>query len=239
LYGANVGWINLGDGEPANGVAYGNQSAADFGVNRDATGGLTGLAWGANIGWLVFTNRSAGGAAFDAPRLDLFTGRFSGYAFAPNIGWVTLSNLFAHVKTDIIESGADTDADGVPDSWELSLVGDLNLITSNSNLDGDQATDREEYLADTHPLVSGDELRVTVYIPPTQVAPGFITWTTRPTRIYRLEDRSGFNPGDDPWMDAGWEWFAPDAGTTTTRVLTKPPMAQGYLRVGARPPLAP
>src|SRR5512134_1046729 len=59
FYSGNVGWINLGTGTPANGVRYGNNSAADFGVNHDGLGNLNGLAWGANIGWLMFTNRDA------------------------------------------------------------------------------------------------------------------------------------------------------------------------------------
>src|SRR4051794_28035269 len=33
IYGANVGWINLGDYNPANHIQYLNNSAADFGVN--------------------------------------------------------------------------------------------------------------------------------------------------------------------------------------------------------------
>src|SRR5262245_343246 len=54
----NVGWINVGDGTPANGFTYANATGADFGVNVDAAGNLTGLAWGENIGWVNF----AGGA---------------------------------------------------------------------------------------------------------------------------------------------------------------------------------
>src|SRR4051812_21682493 len=33
IYGANVGWINVGNGNPANHVQYADNSAADFGVN--------------------------------------------------------------------------------------------------------------------------------------------------------------------------------------------------------------
>src|SRR5580698_6252529 len=35
IYSANVGWINLGTGSPANGIQYQNNSATDFGVNQD------------------------------------------------------------------------------------------------------------------------------------------------------------------------------------------------------------
>lgn len=33
IYGANVGWINMGSGDPANHIQYQNNSATDFGVN--------------------------------------------------------------------------------------------------------------------------------------------------------------------------------------------------------------
>jgi hypothetical protein len=74
IYSANAGWINLGNGRPANGVRYQNQSATDFGVNHDQLGNLTGLAYGANIGWINFETNGA-------PRLDLQTGKLSGSVF--------------------------------------------------------------------------------------------------------------------------------------------------------------
>jgi hypothetical protein len=238
LYGANVGWISLGNGEPVDGIYYGNNSAEDFGVNRDPLGELSGRAWGANIGWLIFTNRTAAGASFDGPRVDLFTGRFSGYVFAPNVGWITLSNLFAQVKTDLVTPGVDSDGDGIADAWELSQVGRLDRMTATSNLDGDQASDRREYLADTDPLTGGDELRVTGFSASADGTSGTITWTTRPTRVYRIEERLGLDLGL-AWGDAGFGWMRPDPGATTTRTLIATPAAQRYLRVEVAPPLAP
>lgn len=238
LHGANVGWIHFGNGAPADGVYYRNESAADYGVNRDPSGQLTGWAWGANLGWLVFTNRTATGQTFDAPRVDLFTGRFSGFAYAPNVGWITLSNLFAHLKTDFLAAAADSDGDGIPDAWELRHVGNLTTMTATSNADGDLATDLEEYLADTDPLTAGDELRITGFARSTDAARGTITWTTRPTRVYRIEEQSEMDV-EIPWLDAGSGWFAPDPGETTTRILDESPAARRYLRIQAAPPLAP
>src|SRR4029453_16683124 len=85
----NVGWVNAGDGAPANGTQYSNASGSDFGVNVSMTGALSGLAWGENVGWIDF----GGGAAASPPqpaRLDPGAGRLRGYAWGENIGWVNL-----------------------------------------------------------------------------------------------------------------------------------------------------
>ena len=86
--------INLGDGSPVNGSAYSNNSAADFGVNRDAAGNLRGFAWGANIGWINFETNGS-------PKMDLLTGNFSGFAYSANCGWISLSNATAFVQSTV------------------------------------------------------------------------------------------------------------------------------------------
>src|SRR5882724_7575782 len=68
IYSANCGWISLGGGAPANGIRYQNNSATDFGVNHDGRGNLQGYAWGANIGWLTFTNRDGTGSTYAGPK---------------------------------------------------------------------------------------------------------------------------------------------------------------------------
>jgi hypothetical protein len=98
IWAANVGWINLGDGSPAAGTYYQNNSAGDFGVNLDNSGKLTGYAYGANIGWINFE-------ATGAPKVDLDTGAFSGYAYSANCGWISLSNAFATLRTDASQLG--------------------------------------------------------------------------------------------------------------------------------------
>ncbi len=234
LYSANLGWINLGSGVPINGVDYQNDSPADFGVNLDPLGQLTGCAWGANIGWVIFTNRTATGATFDSPKLDLFTGRLSGFAYAPNIGWITLSNLFAHVKTDSLVSGADSDHDGIADAWELSWVGNLARMSDTSNSDDDAANDREEYLADTDPLAAGDELRITDLSPSTDSTRTIISWRSRPTRVYRVQQQLDLGLSS-PWIES--ESIPPDPGATTTRTLEHAGASRRYLRIRADLPL--
>jgi hypothetical protein len=99
IYSANCGWINLGDGSPVNGQSYLNNSATDFGVNRDAQGNLRGYAYGANIGWISFTTNGA-------PKMDLLTGNFSGYAYSANCGWISLSNASAYVQSTVFAGNA-------------------------------------------------------------------------------------------------------------------------------------
>src|SRR5688572_4683280 len=100
IYAANVGWISLGSGTPTNGIRYQNNSASDYGVNHDGAGNLRGYAYGANIGWITFTNRDAGGGTYEGPKVDLITGRMSGFLWSANCGWISLSNAFAFVQTD-------------------------------------------------------------------------------------------------------------------------------------------
>jgi hypothetical protein len=238
VYAANVGWINLGSGSPANGIRYQNNSATDFGVNHDGLGNLRGLAWGANIGWLTFTNQDAGGAGFDAPKVDLRTGRLSGSVYGANIGWMSLSNAFAFVQTDTIAPGADGDDDGLPDAWELGYVGNLTAMTATSNTDNDGANDLEEYLADTNPLVPGDEFRIITFSFSSGGTNAFVTWTSRPTRSYFAQKRLDFDSGT-LWSDGGLGLIFPDAGATTSRVLFDNPGSHRFLRIEAVRPLAP
>ena len=56
-------------------------------MNQDGLGNLRGYAWGANIGWLIFSSTGA-------PKVDLFTGKLGGYVWSANCGWISLSNTF-------------------------------------------------------------------------------------------------------------------------------------------------
>lgn len=109
LYAANIGWINLGDGTPANGTAYANNSASDFGVNLDYTSNtslvlLSGFAWSANAGWISFNVASTA----NRPRIDKTTGVLSGYAWGANIGWLPLDSTGSNVVINL-PKGPPTD----------------------------------------------------------------------------------------------------------------------------------
>lgn len=95
-YAANVGWIKMGTGTPANGITYSNTSATDFGVNclAGAAGekNLRGFAYGANIGWLNFE-------ATGNPRVILSTGRLRGFVWSANCGWINLDDANVFVQS--------------------------------------------------------------------------------------------------------------------------------------------
>lgn len=149
IYGANVGWMSLGDGTAANGIQYANSSADDFGVNtvKDPNVSselyLRGYAYGANIGWINFEN--TGNA-----RVMLSNGRLRGFAWSANVGWINLDDLNVFVQTDTIDPGADTDGDGLPDAYEYIYFGNLDM-NGGGDADGDGEDNLSEFRAGTVP----------------------------------------------------------------------------------------
>lgn len=184
LYAANCGWISLGDGTPADGQAYANDSATDFGVNHDGAGNLTGFAYGANIGWINFEQ------TYGQPQVDLITGAMSGYAYAANVGWINVGTL----KVASISPGPDTDSDGIPDAWEYGHTNVLSVLASGGeDHDGDGVSDIGEYKADTDPFDAEDSLRITDF--QAQATVNDVTWNTHPTRNYRLQTTTNLVTG--------------------------------------------
>ena len=107
IFVANVGWINLGNGAPADCTQYSQtnypNNVVDFGVNVYNTAGtsyLSGYGYGANIGWVTFEQ------TYGKPSIQ--GGAFSGNVWSANCGWISLSNAAIYLQTDIISSGAPT-----------------------------------------------------------------------------------------------------------------------------------
>ena len=229
VWSANCGWIGLGNG-PTNGWRYVNESAADWGVNHDCAGYLWGYAYGANVGWILFEQ------SWGRPRIDLLTGALSGYAWSANLGWIGLSNAQAFVQTDSFFSGADSDGDGLPDPWELSRAGNLTTLSGGAHdQDGDGATDTAEYGADTDPLDDAEAFMITAY----SKSAGTLQWTTRSTRLYRLEDTNQMPVGvSGPWAGSAVR-YGPYSVSPQEISLPGIPDATHVYRMKAVLPLSP
>ncbi len=148
IYVANMGWVSLGSGSPANGIYYQNIVTAggtnDWGVNLDGYGNLRGYAYGANFGWVNFEGTGA-------PAVDMITGAMTGSVWSANVGWVGLTNSYAFVQTDTISPGAlDPNGSGLPIAWELQNFTNTD-INSNYDQTGKGMTAQQDYLAGTVP----------------------------------------------------------------------------------------
>jgi len=226
LHAANVGWINLGNGSPTNGIQYGNLAAGDFGVNQDGLGNLRGLAYGANVGWLNFEGTGA-------PRVDLLTGALSGSVWSANCGWISLSNAVALVRTDSVAPGAPA-PDGLPIAWLLANFGTTNL-PAGSDPTGKGITIAQDYLAGTNPNGPNSLLRITT----AQFSPGgvlaSVSWSSVPSRYYVLEKTESLAPA--AWEDSGLGLIPPLAGLATSATLSDSNAPARFYRIQAVRPL--
>jgi hypothetical protein len=226
LYGPNIGWIQLGAGVPANKLHYQNNSATDFGVNVDSNGALRGFAYAANIGWINFEETGN-------PKVDWVTGKLSGRIYSANTGWFYLDRSDFYLRIDSIAPGADSDNDGLPDAWEISIAGDLQTLSGSRDSDQDGESDFAEYIAGTSPLDPNDVL--SVEITSVSITSKTIEWQSKPSVLYRLEHRASFDPGTT-WEDAG---YPPQTGTGALLAISLNAATEstGFYRIHAYPPL--
>ena len=229
VWSANCGWISLGNG-PTNGWHYMNTSAADWGLNHNGAGQLSGYAYGANIGWLTFEQM------YGKPWIDLANGTLTGYVWSANTGWISLSNLQAFVRTDRLHAGPDLDGDTIPDPWERQMTGNTHIIgVGDSDFDGH--SDVEEYLADTDPRNPTDRLRISGFSSLPEACE--VTWSASQTRRYRLLYSIALT-GTVQWVDSGLGVMVPDPGDTMIRNVARSAAATSrFYRVSAVIPLNP
>lgn len=227
-YGANVGWINFGSGTPANGVGYQNNSANDFGVNHDGAGNLSGMAYGANFGWINFGWAAANDP--NRPRIDLLTGTFAGYAHSGNLGWINLGGGTLATATMQV---TDSDNDGIADAWERTYFGNLTSAGTTTDADKDGVSDLAEYRAGTAPDNATDFFRSTTSAINEGTHQATLTFTTDPTRLYRIETSDDLSS----WTNSSLGTFSPDAGTSTTRTFTWSGSGKKFFRAVAMRPL--
>jgi hypothetical protein len=228
-WAGNFGWVAFGDGSPNNGHSYSNASASDCGVNVAPDGSLAGQAWAANVGWIVFEQTHG------MPRLDYVTGRIRGHAWAPNLGWLSFEDETSPLATTAI-ARPDSDADGIPDAWELLHFTKLTFADGTTDHDGDGIGDLEESVADTDPNDAGDRLRIIDHAYADAFTKVTLTFTSRPSRLYRIEHSTGLQP---PWLDSDHGVFPPDAGASTARLVKFAAGPRRFFRVLAIRPLEP
>jgi hypothetical protein len=120
IYAANVGWISMGVGTPADGSAYSNAGSSDYGVNSTpAAAGeqkLRGFAYGANIGWISFEDQGN-------PRVIIATGQLRGFVWSANCGWINLDDADFYVKT--------TPLTPIPDPSPSPTASPIATVTPN------------------------------------------------------------------------------------------------------------
>jgi hypothetical protein len=228
LYGADIGWINLGSNAPVNGIQYQNNSAADYGVNHDGQGNLRGFAYSPNVGWINFESNGA-------PRVNLQTGKLGGFIYSANCGWISLSNAFAVVQTDTIPAGTDSNANGLPDAWERIYFGALG-VNPLADPDGDGMSNQEEYLAGTNPTNSSSNLKITAFTSSPGGTNVSLTWNTVLSRYYLIQETTDL--GSAVWADGGLGAIVP-TNSSTSRTLSTAFATNRFYRIQAFRPLGP
>ena len=225
VYGANIGWINLGNGTINQ---YGNTTSTDYGVNHDGAGKLFGYAYSANVGWINFGNLSDSGP--NRPRFNLTTGLFSGYAWSGNIGWINLGT--GRLKTDNVLR-PDSDGDGIGDAWEYAYTGTLTTLAANADNDGDGRSNLQEYLADTNPLLVDAAPSLQILGTSRDLAgdtTSHLRFDARATRSYLLQRSTTL-------LSGSWQGKDPIFGTGTLMDLypvTSDP--RSFFRLAIQPP---
>jgi hypothetical protein len=92
--------------------------------------------------------------------------------------------------------GADSDGDGMPDSWEMAYFGTL-ARNGTGDFDNDGQTDLEEYLAGTNPADANSNLKITSAI---YNGSNFVLrFTAMMGRSYTVQYRN--NLGSGTWLD--------------------------------------
>jgi len=145
-----------------------------------------------------------------------------------------------NVVATSIAPGADTDGDGIPDTWESLKVDNPTVMNATSDGDRDGEPDIEEYAADTNPSDPTDRLQITAFVPPRQlvVAGPFVTdltWTSRPTVKCTIE----ISPDLVVAFTSALTNIAPGSGTATLKSFNDVSALKRFHRVRAKLPLAP
>lgn len=171
----------------------------------------------------------------------LIMGDFTSQAFGNNFD-VTVDYVRYDPTAAYLPTGADADADGLPDSWEYAhfqagttypqLVAAITAAVAGGDDDGDGKTNLEEYTSNTHPKNANSRLTISS----SMFAPGgafeILLPATSPQRNYTLYKSTDLGL-TDPWSGID----GPVIGTDGNLVLQDPtPGISGFYKVGVTLP---
>lgn len=171
----------------------------------------------------------------------LIMGDFTSQAFGNNFD-VTLDYVRYDPTAAYLPTGADADADGLPDSWEYAhfqagatypqLVAAITAAAAGGDDDGDGKTNLEEYTSNTDPNNASSRLTISS----SMFAPGgafeILLPATSPQRNYTLYKSADLGI-THPWSAIQ----GPVIGTDGNLVLQDPsPGVRGFYKVGVTLP---
>lgn len=132
-------------------------------------------------------------------------------AFALSYGNEPLNwNAAAPTPGQAFGSG-DTDGDGLPDAWESANGTLVNVVDASADPDEDGMTNRQEFLAGTHPNNAADVLQVLAV---NAAPPGFqLSFQAAANRTYTVLTRASLSTG-------GWTKLVDVSAATTNRMIT-------------------
>jgi hypothetical protein len=138
------------------------------------------------------------------------------------------------VAVNLTGGEADSDLDGMLDTWEIDRFGDLAAGGEDDN-DGDGSTNAEEYNADTDPLDAGDFLQISLV---TRSVNGVgITWAAKPGRSYSVYRNDDLTAGNWVLLQTGRTVELPEELTVTDASIDNP--RTRFYQVRAQAPLLP
>ena len=120
----------------------------------------------------------------------------------------------------------DSEADGLPDDWELWRFGNLAQVASGDP-DADGASNLSEWTAGTDPLSSAEVFRITLTGPLIQPT---LQFAIRPNRIYSVERSVDLTT----WAPASGVLSYPSVGSATWTGSVEPVSEARFLRVSVR-----
>ena len=94
---------------------------------------------------------------------------------------------------------ADSDGDGLPDTYELAHTGSATGLAPGADSDGDGVVNSNEYAAVSDPLDAGSRLRIVSLVKASGAA--HLRVQAFPGRLYQVERTTSLQPTD--WQTAG------------------------------------